>query len=84
MRSSSQYLIALISQVLDFERIETGREQVLTQRAELGDFLRRAAADVEPQAMQKGLVLTIVPLQEPVSLTTDSENRASCAVSVIV
>jgi signal transduction histidine kinase len=71
MRSSALYLVALIGQVLDFERIEAGQEQVLAERTDISEFLRRAASDIEPQAMKKGLTLTITAPDEPVHVTTD-------------
>jgi signal transduction histidine kinase len=71
MRRSADELLRLINQVLDLERLGAGKEQVVLETTEVGDLLRAAAADVEPLAVERGLTLTVVPPNPPITIVTD-------------
>ena len=58
LRLSARHLLALITQVLDFERIEAGRDTVVMERADIGQLLHEAVALVSPAADQKHIRLS--------------------------
>ena len=58
LRLSAAHLLALITQVLDFERIEAGRDTVVMERADIGQLLHEAVALVAPAADQKHIRLS--------------------------
>ena len=58
LRLSAAHLLALITQVLDFERIEAGRDTVVMERADVGQILHEAVALVSPAADQKHIRLS--------------------------
>jgi signal transduction histidine kinase len=58
LRLSAAHLLALITQVLDFERIEAGRDTVVMERADIGQLLHEAVALVSPAADQKHIRLS--------------------------
>ena len=58
LRLSAGHLLALITQVLDFERIEAGRDTVVMERADIGQLLHEAVALVSPAADQKHIRLS--------------------------
>ena len=62
LRLSAAHLLALITQVLDFERIEAGRDTLVMERADIGQLLHEAASLVSPAADQKQIrLLTDIP-----------------------
>jgi signal transduction histidine kinase len=58
LRLSAAHLLALITQVLDFERIEAGRDTVVMERADIGHLLHEAVTLVSPAADQKHIRLS--------------------------
>ena len=55
--ASARHLLTLISEVLDFSRIEAGREVVQPAAFRIGDAVAAALSLVAPQAQAKGLAL---------------------------
>ncbi len=58
VRGSAQHLLALINDVLDISKIESGQLQVRNEKFDLRACIDRAIASVAPQAEAKGLSLT--------------------------
>jgi len=62
LRTSASHLLELITQVLEFERISTGRERAFMERVDISKLLSDAAALVAPIAAQKRIrLITEVP-----------------------
>ncbi len=57
--SSSQHLLALINDVLDMSRIESGKLQLETEEHDLGDIIRNLAGMVESGVSEKRLALRV-------------------------
>ena len=57
IRASNDHLLALIDEVLDIARIESGRVQVARERVPLAEVVASALALVRPQALRKGITL---------------------------
>jgi signal transduction histidine kinase len=57
LRASAAHLLGLITQVLDFERIEAGRDPIDLERVDIAQVLRESATLLAPAAEQKGITL---------------------------
>ena len=57
--ASSAHLLNLINDVLDMSRIESGRMELVEERASLTEVVDAVAAIVEPQAAARGLRFTV-------------------------
>ncbi len=64
LRSSGQHLLALVSDVLDFEKIAAGNLELDPQPIEPAAFLEALAQAVRPEAEAKGLELRLEGLAE--------------------
>ncbi len=60
IRRSQQHLLGIISDLLNFSRIDAGRITYDMQPMLLGDSIRRVLPMVEPQAKERGLTLSFV------------------------
>ena len=59
IETSAQTLEAILADVLDLARVESGRLQLKAEPFDLGDCLRQAAALFQPAVEQKGLAFDI-------------------------
>ncbi len=59
IRTSSKHLLQLIEEILEYARIEAGREDVRIDVARITDIAAEAAAVVEPLSAAKGLELRV-------------------------
>lgn len=57
VRDSGQSLMSLIDNILDFSHMETGKLRITAAPFDLHDLLTDVAAEVQTQAVQKGLVI---------------------------
>ncbi|MBW3571297.1 MAG: response regulator [Gemmatimonadetes bacterium] len=71
IRVGSKHLLRLIEEVLQFSRLEAGREEVHREALDLAGLTRDAAALVEPLARGKGLAFRVEVPAEPVRVETD-------------
>jgi len=60
LRRSQQHLLAIINDLLNFSRIESGRITYDMQRMSLGRAIRAVLPMIEPQASQRELVVRVV------------------------
>jgi len=72
IRVGSKHLLRLIEEVLQFSRLEAGREEVFREGLDLGALAREAAALVEPLAREKGLGFRVKVPEQPVRVVTDA------------
>lgn len=67
IRLSTLHLMSLIEEILTFSRIEAGKETLMLDPCDLVALAQEAVALLEPQALHKGLALTLsAPEQLPV------------------
>ena len=59
IKQNAAHLLEHINAVLDYERLDAGRETILTDAVHLGVLLSNAAAYVEPQLVRKNLTLRV-------------------------
>jgi signal transduction histidine kinase/CheY-like chemotaxis protein len=66
VNSSGKHLLALINDVLDLSRIESGEIEIQPVPVRVSDVLREALSEVMPRAREKNLSLTVeAPPDEP-------------------
>ena len=70
LRSGNQ-LLALINDVLDFAKIETGDIRVDIQPIDIETLLKESGAILQPLAAERGLKLTIEPVDGSLSVLAD-------------
>ncbi|MCT7951234.1 PAS domain S-box protein [Ancylothrix sp. C2] len=69
--SNTDRLVRLINDILDLERIESGKINIQKQICNAGDLMREAAEDLQLMAQKAGVTLEVDPL--PVQLWADSD-----------
>jgi signal transduction histidine kinase len=70
LRSGNQ-LLALINDVLDFAKIETGDIRVDIQCIDVETLLKESGAILQPSAAERGLKLSIEPMDRSLSVLAD-------------
>jgi len=79
---SSQHLLALITDIMDISRIESGRIQAFPATFSLAGIVDEAVGSVEPQLKEKGLSLeTDIPAD--LSLVTDRKRLLQCLINLL-
>ncbi len=62
---AGEHLLALVNEVLDLSRIESGRLELRCEAVDLGVALRRAMAQVQPLADQRGIAMSLEAPEGP-------------------
>lgn len=77
------HLAHLIDEVLTYARVETGRDTLRIEAANLGEVAREAAVVLEPDAADKGLALEVdIPEPDP-ALSTDAGKVRQILVNLL-
>ncbi|MBX2864670.1 MAG: PAS domain S-box protein, partial [Leptolyngbyaceae cyanobacterium MAG.088] len=69
--NNTERLTRLINDVLDLERIESGRIKMLKVRCQVADVLQQAAQAMRPMAQTQGVTVTVVPVDTTVYADPD-------------
>ena len=73
IRGSATHLVGLIDGILQFARVETGREPIQLAEVDAGEVAREALDLVRPMAVEKGLALhEALPPRGALPMTTDA------------
>jgi len=84
IRESSENLLQLIEDVLDFSRIEVGKLDIQISEYSLGCLLAITESLMRPAAMEKGLKFEILQCGElPAQIRTDSVRLRQCLINLI-
>ena len=84
IRESSENLLQLIEDVLDFSRIEVGKLDIQVSEYSLGCLLAITESLMRPAAMEKGLKFEILQCGElPAQIRTDSVRLRQCLINLI-
>ncbi|MBC8412544.1 hypothetical protein H8E50_02580 [bacterium] len=76
------HLLALISDVIDISKIETGRVEVFIEDFFLTKVIDEVAASLRPQIEEKGLALEVM-IQEPIQMHTDRNRLTQCLTNLL-
>jgi PAS domain S-box-containing protein len=74
--SNTDRLVRLINDILDIERLESGRAELQLERHDAGDLLARAADVMAPAAAEAGVTLELRPAETGVWADGDTIQQA--------
>jgi PAS domain S-box-containing protein len=84
IRESSENLLQLINDVLDFSRLEVGKLNIQISECSLGCLLAITESLMRPAAMEKGLKFEILQCGElPAQIRTDFVRLRQCLINLI-
>jgi PAS domain S-box-containing protein len=83
IRRSQQHLMAIITDLLNFSRIEAGQLSYDIQRVPLGEVLEGVLAMVEPQLLAKELTLEADPIEKPVTALADRSKVEQILINLL-
>ncbi|WP_313943327.1 PAS domain S-box protein [Calothrix anomala] len=63
--SNTERLVRLINDILDIERIESGKVQMTQELCDAGELMTQSIETVEEMAEQAGVILSVSPLSAP-------------------
>jgi signal transduction histidine kinase len=73
MRTSTDLLTVIIEEILTFSRLEAGEEPVHPRETTVQEIVYKAAAVLEPLALEKQLDLEVITPDSPVPILTDAD-----------
>lgn len=82
LRNSATHLLSVIDGLLEFSRIEAGREVVRSERAQVGHVMQSVAEIVAPLARAKGLDFTVTCEAPDTELNTDTQKVKQIVVNL--
>jgi signal transduction histidine kinase len=82
-RRAAQTLLSLVSDLLDFAKLEAGKVELDVRPCQLADIVADALATVQPQAAEKELRIVVPPLTEVPPLTTDPKRVCQILVNLL-
>jgi len=83
VQMSARHLVQLVDEILSFNRIESGQENIRPGPVELREVTREAGALVEPVATAKGLAFTISAPDQDVTFTSDAGKVRQVLVNLL-
>lgn len=83
VKQSSQHLLAMISEILEYTQVDAGRAKLLDVTVPVGTMLNRAEALVAPQFMEKGLVFSAEPCEASLAVHADPERLTQVIVNLL-
>lgn len=81
---NSKKMLSLVGQVLDINRLESGRFQLRVAQYDVIDLITNTIKRLKPWAKQQGQKLISVDLNEPVLLFYDLDQLDKCLTNLIV
>jgi signal transduction histidine kinase/sensor domain CHASE-containing protein len=73
VRRSGRQLLALVNDVLDLARVESGHVEIVEEEFDAGAFAVASVEEVRPLALEKAIALMATVPSEPFAITTDKE-----------
>jgi PAS domain S-box-containing protein len=83
IKVGANHLAHLIDEVLTYARVETGRDTLQLDTADVGEVAREAMVVVEPDATEKNLAVEVQLPHEPVVLHTDAGKVRQILVNLL-
>lgn len=79
----SERLTRLINQVLELERIESGRYRLLLEPVSINDIIRESVDAIRPLAIDKNLALDVQYLPEPLTVRADRDRLMQVTINLL-
>jgi signal transduction histidine kinase len=83
IKVGASHLAHLIDEVLTYARVETGRDTLQLDNADVGEVAREAMVVLEPDATDKGLAVEVQLPHQPVVLYTDAGKVRQILVNLL-
>jgi signal transduction histidine kinase len=83
VRTAAQHLISIIEEILTFSRVEAGREELFVESVDVAALAQGVRELFEPQAIAKGIALTISVHAERVPLGTDATKLRQILINLL-
>jgi PAS domain S-box-containing protein len=83
IRRSQQHLLSIINDLLNFSRVEAGRISYQIESVNVGDAVDTVAAMIEPQALAKGLALSVTGCASPPSVLADAQKLQQVLLNLL-
>jgi PAS domain S-box-containing protein len=83
IRQNQQHLLEIITDILNFSRIEAGRTRYLLQTVRIADVLERMEAMIEPLARARTLTYVYVPPSPDLTVTADREKLEQVLINLL-
>jgi len=80
-RSNSERLVTLVNDILDLDRLGSGRERMIMGQVQLADIVNRAVDNIAPVAQNAGVSLIHSPL--PMEITGDADRLLQVVTNLI-
>lgn len=80
-RSNSERLVTLVNDILDLDRLGSGRERMIMGQVQLADIVNRAVDNIAPVAQNAGVSLIHSPL--PLEITGDADRLLQVVTNLI-
>ncbi len=81
--NSAKHLLALINDILDLSRIESGRMRLKIEEFDVGEMLRDVLTAAQPLADRQGNTLRMHMDREPVMMTSDQTKIRQCILNLV-
>ena len=83
VRESGRHLLALIEDLLDYARLESGVSVVRLEKVSLVDLVEQSLVLVRPIAERKGIRIRIESPDQPIELNTDARKLRQILVNLL-
>jgi PAS domain S-box-containing protein len=82
VQTSAKHLLALINDLLDVARIEAGKVELCIEPTDCREVAEEIAASLRPQAIEKGLSLSVSMPDGPLMFRTDRRNLSQILINL--
>jgi signal transduction histidine kinase len=83
VKTAARHLISIIEEILTFSRVEAGKEEVYVELVDVAVLARDVQDLFEPQALSKGVALTVSVHAERVVLGTDATKLRQILINLL-
>ena len=83
VKAAAWHLISIIEEILTFSRVEAGKEIVIIEAVDVGALARSVEELFIPQALRKGLGLSVTLPSDVVTLQTDATKLRQILINLV-
>ena len=83
VQTSAKHLLYLLDELLDFARLDSGKETLHVQEIDLNDVVRDVAAVIEPLVTKRGLEFGVTLPSHPLRLQTDPDKLRQVLLNLL-
>ena len=83
IRQNQQHLLEIITDILNFSRIEAGRTRYDLRALRLGEVLERMEGMIDPQARARSITYEFIPPDAPIIVTADRERLEQILINLL-